>query len=167
MARNDQNAAKTSPKPARHSLVWLGRNGRQTAQSKSNGNSPSPTRRKSATQDSHATAGRGRTSCFPMRKGSAPGFYLSGHPLARFQTETESVFVAPARVSLAVVGKHLGCAFAGMISNVRRHGHPRAKKEPYARCRFEDLDMAKSTSSFSQKRMPQASRTTFEATRKW
>jgi DNA polymerase-3 subunit alpha len=64
------------------------------------------------------------------------GFYLSGHPLARFQTELK-LFSTHALSSLPSSGTTI--RVAGMISSVRRMV-TKAKKEPYARCRFEDLD---------------------------
>ncbi len=64
------------------------------------------------------------------------GFYLSGHPLARFQTEL-NLFSSHRLNKLPSSGSPI--RVAGMISNVRRMV-TKAKKEPYARCRFEDLD---------------------------
>ena len=64
------------------------------------------------------------------------GFYLSGHPLARYQSElnlfsTHSLDKLPATGNAAV-------RLAGMIGSVRRLV-TKAKKEPYGRCQFEDL----------------------------
>ena len=64
------------------------------------------------------------------------GFYLSGHPLARFQTEL-NLFSSHRLNKLPSSGSVV--RVAGMLSNVRRLV-TKAKKEPYARCRFEDLD---------------------------
>jgi DNA polymerase-3 subunit alpha len=64
------------------------------------------------------------------------GFYLSGHPLARFQTEL-NLFSSHRLNQLPSSGSVI--RVAGMLSNVRRLV-TKAKKEPYARCRFEDLD---------------------------
>ncbi len=64
------------------------------------------------------------------------GFYLSGHPLARFQTELN--LFSSHRLS-KLPGSGATVRVAGMISNVRRMV-TKAKKEPYARCRFEDLE---------------------------
>ena len=64
------------------------------------------------------------------------GFYLSGHPLARFQSEL-NLFSSHRLNKLPSSGSAV--RLAGMISNVRRLV-TKARKEPYARCRFEDLD---------------------------
>ena len=64
------------------------------------------------------------------------GFYLSGHPLARFQSEL-NLFSSHRLNKLP--GSGATVRVAGMLSNVRRMV-TKAKKEPYARCRFEDLD---------------------------
>jgi DNA polymerase-3 subunit alpha len=64
------------------------------------------------------------------------GFYLSGHPLARFQTEL-NLFSSCRLSKLPSSGSVV--RIAGMLSNVRRLV-TKAKKEPYARCRFEDLE---------------------------
>jgi len=64
------------------------------------------------------------------------GFYLSGHPLARFQTEL-NLFSSHRLGKLPSSGSVI--RVAGMLSNVRRLV-TKAKKEPYARCRFEDLE---------------------------
>jgi len=64
------------------------------------------------------------------------GFYLSGHPLARFQSEL-NLFSSHRLGKLPSSGSAV--RIAGMISNVRRLV-TKAKKEPYARCRFEDLE---------------------------
>src|SRR5207245_7608473 len=64
------------------------------------------------------------------------GFYLSGHPLARFQSEL-NLFSSHRLNKLPSSGSLV--RLAGMISNVRRLV-TKAKKEPYARCRFEDLE---------------------------
>jgi DNA polymerase-3 subunit alpha len=64
------------------------------------------------------------------------GFYLSGHPLARFQSEL-NLFSSHRLNKLPSSGSAV--RLAGMISNVRRMV-TKARKEPYARCRFEDLD---------------------------
>jgi len=64
------------------------------------------------------------------------GFYLSGHPLARFQSEL-NLFSSHRLSKLPSSGSTI--RVAGMISNVRRMV-TKAKKEPYARCRFEDLE---------------------------
>jgi len=64
------------------------------------------------------------------------GFYLSGHPLARFQLELK-LFSTHKLGQLPSTGSSV--RIAGMISSVRRM-ITKAKKEPYARCRFEDLE---------------------------
>ncbi len=64
------------------------------------------------------------------------GFYLSGHPLARFQSEL-NLFSSHRLNKLPSSGSVV--RVAGMLSNVRRLV-TKAKKEPYARCRFEDLE---------------------------
>jgi DNA polymerase-3 subunit alpha len=64
------------------------------------------------------------------------GFYLSGHPLARFQSEL-NLFSSHRITQLPSSGTTV--RLAGMLSNVRRL-ITKAKKEPYARCRFEDLE---------------------------
>jgi DNA polymerase-3 subunit alpha len=64
------------------------------------------------------------------------GFYLSGHPLARFQTEL-NLFSSHRLNQLPSSGSVV--RVAGMLSNLRRLV-TKAKKEPYARCRFEDLE---------------------------
>lgn len=64
------------------------------------------------------------------------GFYLSGHPLARFQAELRQ-FSTHRLTNLPSSGTTV--RLAGMISSVRRMV-TKAKKEPYARCRFEDLE---------------------------
>lgn len=64
------------------------------------------------------------------------GFYLSGHPLARFQTELR-LFSTHRLNNLPSSGSQV--RMAGMIGSVRRM-LTKAKKEPYARCRFEDLE---------------------------
>jgi len=64
------------------------------------------------------------------------GFYLSGHPLAHFKVELK-LFSTHGLNSLPSSGSSV--RIAGMISSVRRMV-TKAKKEPYARCRFEDLD---------------------------
>jgi len=64
------------------------------------------------------------------------GFYLSGHPLARYQGEL-NLFSTHKLDKLPSSGSSV--RIAGMLSNVRRL-MTKAKKEPYARCRFEDLD---------------------------
>ncbi len=64
------------------------------------------------------------------------GFYLSGHPLARFQSEL-NLFSSHRLNKLPASGTAV--RIAGMLSNVRRMV-TKAKKEPYARCRFEDLE---------------------------
>lgn len=63
------------------------------------------------------------------------GFYLSGHPLARFQSEL-NLFTTHRLDNLP--SGNAGVRIAGMIGSVRRMV-TKAKKEPYARCRFEDL----------------------------
>ncbi len=63
------------------------------------------------------------------------GFYLSGHPLARFQSELH-MFSTHKLDKLP--GADTAVRIAGMISSVRRLV-TKAKKEPYARARFEDL----------------------------
>ncbi len=65
------------------------------------------------------------------------GFYLSGHPLARFQGELTQ-FSTHRLDRIAMVSSNTAVRLAGMISSVRRM-LTKAKKEPYARCRFEDL----------------------------
>lgn len=64
------------------------------------------------------------------------GFYLSGHPLARFQSEL-NLFSSHRMGKLPSSGSSV--RMAGMISNVRRMV-TKARKEPYARCRFEDME---------------------------
>jgi DNA polymerase-3 subunit alpha len=64
------------------------------------------------------------------------GFYLSGHPLARFQSEL-NLFATHSLDKLPTVG-NTSVRLAGMIVSVRRMT-TKAKKEPYARCQFEDL----------------------------
>ncbi len=64
------------------------------------------------------------------------GFYLSGHPLARFQSEL-NLFSSHRLTNLPFSGSVV--RLAGMLSNVRRLV-TKARKEPYARCRFEDLE---------------------------
>jgi len=64
------------------------------------------------------------------------GFYLSGHPLARFEFEL-NLFSSHRLSKLPSSGSAI--RVAGMLSNVRRLV-TKAKKEPYARCRFEDLE---------------------------
>jgi len=64
------------------------------------------------------------------------GFYLSGHPLARFQSELN--LFSTHRLDNLPAGATGTVRLAGMISNVRRLV-TKAKKEPYARARFEDL----------------------------
>ncbi len=64
------------------------------------------------------------------------GFYLSGHPLARFKGELH-LFSTHRLDKLPSSGSTV--RIAGMLSNVRRL-MTKAKKEPYARCRLEDLD---------------------------
>jgi DNA polymerase III subunit alpha len=64
------------------------------------------------------------------------GFYLSGHPLARFQGELR-LFSSHNLGKLPSSGSAV--RIAGMLANVRRLV-TKAKKEPYARCRFEDLE---------------------------
>ncbi len=64
------------------------------------------------------------------------GFYLSGHPLARFQSEL-NLFSTCRLSKLPSSGTVI--RLAGMLSNVRRMV-TKARKEPYARCRFEDLE---------------------------
>jgi len=64
------------------------------------------------------------------------GFYLSGHPLARFKVEL-GLFSTHTLNTLPSSGSSV--RIAGMISSVRRMV-TKAKKEPYARCRFEDLE---------------------------
>jgi DNA polymerase-3 subunit alpha len=64
------------------------------------------------------------------------GFYLSGHPLARFQSEL-NLFSNCRLTKLPSSGSVI--RLAGMLSNVRRMV-TKARKEPYARCRFEDME---------------------------
>lgn len=64
------------------------------------------------------------------------GFYLSGHPLAHFQAELK-LFSTHKLTLLPSSGTTV--RIAGMISSVRRM-ITKAKKEPYARCRFEDWE---------------------------
>jgi DNA polymerase-3 subunit alpha len=64
------------------------------------------------------------------------GFYLSGHPLARFQSEL-ALFSTHRLDKLPPANTPV--RLAGMISNVRRLV-TKARKEPYARCHFEDLE---------------------------
>jgi DNA polymerase-3 subunit alpha len=64
------------------------------------------------------------------------GFYLSGHPLARFQAELK--LFSTHQLDKLPTGSNAAIRIAGMISSVRRMV-TKAKKEPYARCRFEDL----------------------------
>lgn len=64
------------------------------------------------------------------------GFYLSGHPLARYQGELN--LFSTHRLDNLPTGANTAVRLAGMISSVRRL-LTKAKKEPYARCRFEDL----------------------------
>ncbi len=66
------------------------------------------------------------------------GFYLSGHPLARFQSEL-NLFSSHRLNQRNRPASGATVRVAGMISNVRRMV-TKAKKEPYARCRFEDLE---------------------------
>jgi DNA polymerase-3 subunit alpha len=63
------------------------------------------------------------------------GFYLSGHPLARFQSELN--LFSTHRLDQLPAG-NTAVRLAGMIGAVRRLV-TKAKKEPYARCQFEDL----------------------------
>ena len=64
------------------------------------------------------------------------GFYLSGHPLARFQSELN--LFSTHRLDQLPEAPNAMVRLAGMIGNVRRL-ITKARKEPYARCRFEDL----------------------------
>jgi DNA polymerase-3 subunit alpha len=64
------------------------------------------------------------------------GFYLSGHPLARYQTEL-NLFSTHTLDKLPTMG-NTPVRLAGMLGSVRRLV-TKAKKEPYARCQFEDL----------------------------
>jgi DNA polymerase-3 subunit alpha len=64
------------------------------------------------------------------------GFYMSGHPLARYQREL-SLFSSHRLDALPTSGNPQ-VRLAGMISNVRRLV-TKIRKEPYARCHFEDL----------------------------
>ena len=64
------------------------------------------------------------------------GFYLSGHPLARFQSEL-NLFSSHRLTNLPSSGSVV--RMAGMLSNVRRLV-TKARREPYARCRFEDME---------------------------
>ena len=64
------------------------------------------------------------------------GFYLSGHPLARFQSEL-NLFSTHRLDQLPSTNS--GVRLAGLLSSVRRMV-TKAKKEPYARCRFEDME---------------------------
>jgi DNA polymerase-3 subunit alpha len=64
------------------------------------------------------------------------GFYLSGHPLARFQAELK--MFSTHGLDKLPTSDNAGVRIAGMIGSVRRLV-TKAKKEPYARCRFEDL----------------------------
>ncbi len=65
------------------------------------------------------------------------GFYLSGHPLARYHSEMG--LFASHRLNKLPPGGNAQVRVAGMLSNVRRLV-TKAKKEPYARARFEDMD---------------------------
>src|SRR4029077_19920678 len=64
------------------------------------------------------------------------GFYLSGHPLARFQSEL-NLFSTHRLDQLPATG-NTPVRLAGMIGSVRRLV-TKAKREPYGRARFEDL----------------------------
>jgi len=64
------------------------------------------------------------------------GFYLSGHPLARFQAELK--MFSTHGLDKLPTSDNTPVRIAGMIGSVRRLV-TKAKKEPYARCRFEDL----------------------------
>ncbi|MFA5975787.1 MAG: DNA polymerase III subunit alpha [Elusimicrobiota bacterium] len=64
------------------------------------------------------------------------GFYLSGHPLARYQSELG--LLSTHRLDALPTAPNAAVRLAGMISSVRRL-LTKARKEPYARCRFEDL----------------------------
>jgi DNA polymerase-3 subunit alpha len=64
------------------------------------------------------------------------GFYLSGHPLAKFQSEL-NLFATHSLDKLPAMG-NTAVRLAGMIGSVRRLV-TKANKEPYARCQFEDL----------------------------
>jgi DNA polymerase-3 subunit alpha len=64
------------------------------------------------------------------------GFYLSGHPLARYQSEL-NLFSTHRLDQINSMGSSV-VRLAGMIGSIRRLV-TKAKKEPYARCQFEDL----------------------------
>ena len=64
------------------------------------------------------------------------GFYLSGHPLARYQAEL--ALFSTHRLDQLPSSSNAAVRLAGMISAVRRLV-TKAKKEPYGRARFEDL----------------------------
>ncbi len=65
------------------------------------------------------------------------GFYLSGHPMAQYQTELH--LFSSQKLGQLPTTNDMQIRIAGMISSVRRL-MTKAKKEPYARCRFEDLE---------------------------
>jgi DNA polymerase III subunit alpha len=64
------------------------------------------------------------------------GFYLSGHPLARYQSELN--LFSTHRLDKLPQASNTSVRIAGMIVSVRRLV-TKARKEPYARCQFEDL----------------------------
>src|SRR5205085_2245481 len=64
------------------------------------------------------------------------GFYLSGHPLARYQSEL-NLFSTHELDKLPAMG-NTAVRLAGMIGSVRRLV-TKARKEPYGRAQFEDL----------------------------
>ena len=105
---------------------------KEMAPAKTNGNGDKGAERRS---DTDSRVGWSEHELLACEK-EVLGFYLSGHPLARFQSEL-NLFSSHRLNKLPSSGSSV--RVAGMISNVRRMV-TKAKKEPYARCRFEDLE---------------------------